>query len=344
MTMTQTVVYVSCAQSREIQVFSLADDSGEVSLRQRVPVAGAPNPLRLCPEQRVLYAGMRSHDAVAAFAIDPLSGALTLLGSAPSPGGPTYVSCDHSRRLVFCASYGGNLLAVFPLAAQGTPLATSQVENDLPRAHAALIDASNRWLLVPLVGVDAIRSYRLGDNGRITPNDPAMTPVRTGSGPRHLVFSPDNRHVHCLNELDGSIDAFAFDAAAGTLALKQSLSMLPHGYTGKPWAAELRATPDGRFLYATDRTANTIAAFAVDPQSGRLSLIDHSPTETQPRGMGIHPGGRWLIAAGQLSSRLTVYAINPDNGRLSAVQSHATGSDPICVEIAVLPGHAIDLI
>lgn len=339
--MTQTVVYVSCAQSREIQVFSLAHDSGEISLRQRVPVAGTPNPLRLCPEQRVLYAGTRSPDAIVAFAIDAVSGDLTLLGSAPSPGGPTYVSCDHSRQLVFCASYGGNLLAVFPLEARGAPLATSQVENDLPRAHAALVDASNRWLLVPLLGVDAIRSYRLSDDGRIAPNEPAMTSVRAGSAPRHLVFSPDNRHVHCLNELDGSIDAFAFDATAGTLTLKQSLSMLPPGFTGKPWAAELRVTPDGRFLYATDRTANTIAAFGVETQSGRLSLIDHYLTETQSRGMGIDPGGRWLIAAGQLSNRLIVYAIDPDSGRLTAVQSHATGSDPICIEIAVLPGQEV---
>ena len=116
--------------------------------------------------------------------------------------------------------------------------------------------------------------------------------------------------------------------------------MLPAGFAGKPWAAELRATPDGRFLYATDRTASAIAAFAVDPASGRLTLIDHTPTETQPRGMGIDPAGRWLVAAGQLSSRLTVYAIDPASGRLRAVHSHATGTDPICVDIVALPDAA----
>jgi len=335
--MTHTVVYVSCAQSREIQVFSLADDSGEVCLHQRQGTAGAPNPLRVCREQRVLYAGTRSDDAIVAFAIDAVSGELTLLGSVALPGAATYVSCDRARRVGFSASYGGNLLAVVALDAKGTPLAVSQVETDLPRAHAAQIDASNRWLLVPLLGLDVIRAYRLGDDARITPNDPAMTAVRAGSGPRHLVFSPDNRQVHCLNELDGSIDAFDFDEAAGTLACTQSVSMLPPDFTGKPWAAELRATPDGRFLYATDRTASSIAAFAVDTGSGRLSLIDHYPTETQPRGMGIDPAGRWLIAAGQLSNRLTVYTIDPATGRLSAGHSHATGSDPICVEIVALP-------
>lgn len=335
--MTPTVVYVSCAQSQEVQVFSLADDSGEVRLRQRVATAGAPSPLRLRPDRRVLYAGTRAVDAIVAFAIDAASGELLLLGSAPAPGGPTYVACDQANRQVFCASYGSNLLAVFATDAQGVPLAASQVETGLPHAHAALVDASDRWLLVPLLGADAIRAYRLGDDGRLTPGDPAMTAVRAGSGPRHLVYSPDNRQVHCLNELDGSVDAFDFDAAAGTLTCTQSISMLPPGFAGKPWAAELRATPDGRFLYATDRTASCIAAFAVERSSGRLALIDHFPTETQPRGMGIDPAGRWLIAAGQLSNRLTVYAIDPDSGRLSAVHSHATGNDPICVEIAALP-------
>ncbi len=333
--MTQTLVYVSCAQSREIQVFSLADDSGEVGLRQQVPTAGAPSPLRVCPQQRVLYAGLRSDDTIAAFAIDAASGNLALLGSVPTPGGATYVSCDRTRRFAFIASYGGNLLAVFPLDARGAPQAASQVETDLPRAHAAQIDATNRWLLLPSLGTDTIRAYHLGDDGRLTPT--AITAVRAGSGPRHLVFSPDNRHVHCLNELDGSIDVFDFDALAGTLTCTQSISMLPAGYVDKPWAAELRVTPDGRFLYATDRTANVIAAFSVDTASGRLTLIEHTPTETQTRGMGIDPAGRWLIAAGQRSNQLTVYAIDPDSGRLSAVHRHATGNDPICVEIVALP-------
>ena len=333
--MTQTIVYVSCAQSREIHVFSLAGDSGEVRLRQRVATAGAPGPLRVCPQRRVLYAGTRGADALAALAIDPANGELAALGSVPTPGGATYVSCDRLRRVAFCASYGANLLAVFPLDAQGAPQPASQVESELPRAHAALIDAANRWLLVPSLGSDTIRAWQLGDDGRLARG--AVTNVRAGSGPRHLVFSPDNRHVHCLNELDGSIDVFDFDAQSGTLICTQSINMLPANFADKPWAAELRATPDGRFLYATDRTASTIAAFAVDTASGRLSLIDHTPTETQPRGMAIDPAGRWLVAAGQLSSRLTVYAIDAASGRLRAVHGHATGTDPICVEVVALP-------
>ena len=334
--MTQTTVYVSCAESREIHVFSLNPDSGEIRLQQRLATPGAPSPLKVRQDARILYAGTRANEAVLAFAIDPASGKLAPLGSAAAPANPTYVSCDQAMRVAFSASYGGSSLSVFPLDARGLPLAARQTEENLPRAHAALMDVSNRWLLVPLLGLDAIRSYRLQDDLRLTPNAPEMTRVRPGSGPRHLVFSADNRHVHCLNELDGSIDLFDFDESTGTLALQQSVSMLPHGFGGKPWAAELRATSDGRFLYATERTSSVIAAFAVDAPSGRLSLLGHYPTETQPRGMGIDPSGRWLVAAGQLSAHLTVYALDPLTGCPTARHRHATGKDPICVEIVAL--------
>ena len=335
--MTQTVVYVSCAESREIDVFFLNQQTGGMQLRQRFGVAGAPQPLKIGPDQCVLYAGTRAESALLALGIDANSGELTLLGTIPTTGAPTYVACDQQAQVAFSASYGDNSLSAIALDNQGAPCAVSQYEPGLPRAHAALMDATNRWLLVPMLGADAIRVYALGADGKITAHQPAMQSVRPGSGPRHLVFSPDNRHVHCLNELDGSIDLFDFDAETGTLALKQSISMLPEGFTGKPWAAELRATPDGRFLYATDRTASVISAFAVAEQTGRMSLIAHYATEAQPRGMGIDPSGRWLIAAGQLSAHVSVYAIDANTGCLAPTQRHSTGLDPICVEILTLP-------
>ena len=335
--MAQTFVYVSCANSREIEVFSLDTESGDIRLRQRLDTPGAAQPLRFSADRRILYAGAKAENSMLAFSVDPDSGELALLGSTPAPGEPTYVSADRAGRVAFCASYAGNSLSVFPLDARGVPGAVSQVETPLIRAHACLMDATNQWLLVPMLGEDAIRVYRLGDDGRLTPNDPAMVKVRAGSGPRHLVFSPDDRQVHCLNELDCTIDLFDFAADSGRLVLQQSASILPPGFTGHPWAAELRATPDGRFLYASERTASVIAAFAVEADSGRLQLIGHCPTETQPRGMAIDPSGKWLVAVGQLSGSLTVHALDPQTGRLTARQRHATGQNPICVEILALP-------
>ena len=325
---TQTFIYVSCAGSCHIDVFALDSDSGAPTPRQRVPVAGSPLPLYASRDGSRLYVGTRAEDALLAYAIDAHSGELACLGGAPSPGVPTYVSCDAVRRVAFVASYHGNLLATFPLDASGVPTAPGQVKPALPRAHAALTDRSNRWLLVPLLGADEVRVFALGGDGCIAPHSVAR--ARAGSGPRHLVISSDNRHVYCLNELDGSVDQLAFDAERGELRRLHSVSMLPAGFSDAPWAAELCASPDGRLLFATDRRSSTLAVLSTD---GRLALLGSHPTETQPRGMAIDPSGRWLVVAGQLSGHLTVYEVDRHSGRVDARYRQATGDDPICVEI-----------
>ena len=332
--MSSTCFYVSCAGSREILVLALDPQRGHLDLRQRLPLPGAVLPLKLSADGHVLLAGTRGEDALHALAVDPLSGALTPLGSAASPGGPTYIGLDPSRRLAFVASYGNNLLAAFPLSAKGAPSAAVTVLRDLPRAHAALVDASGRWLLVPTLAADAIRVYALDADADPCLSPPTIVAGRAGRGPRHLVLSTDNRRAYCLNELDGSIDAFAFDAAHGQLTLTQSVSMLPHGFHDHAWAAEIRGSPDGRFLYASDRRSSTVATLGIDPEDGKLVLLGHIETEAQPRGMALSSCGRWLAVAGQLSNHLALYALDPATGLPQAHAREPVGEEPICVEAA----------
>lgn len=333
--MKQTIIYVSCGEGREIDAFALTGD-GRIELRQRLAVAGMPVPMRVRADVGRLYVGMRQENALAAFAVAPESGELSLLGQVAAPGGPVYVFCDRDLRVAFSPSYGDNNLSVFALDAAGVPQPAHQVLANLPRAHAARLDRSGRWLLVPMLGADAIRIYRLTDDLNLEPNDLPILLGRSGSGPRHPVFSADNRFVYCLNELDGCIDVFAFDDTRGALLLLQTINMMPPDFGGVPWTAELRLTPDGRHLYASDRRSSTVAALNVDRNDGHLSLIGHFATENQPRGMDIDPSGKWLVVAGQQSSHLSVHAIDADSGRLSLCQRHETGRDPICVEIAAI--------
>jgi len=327
-----TTVYVSCAESREINVFSLAT-SGEFQLVQRIPVDGAVQPLRISPDNQLLYAGSRGENAIHTYAIDPASGKLNPAGKISVLGSPTYLCCDRARRVLIAAYYHDNALVTYPLDANGIPQSPCQTETALPRAHSAVLDASSRWLLVATLGADALRCYQLGDDLRLTPAAPATIPVCAGSGPRHLAFAPDNRHLYCINELDGSIDRFDFDASNGQTQLRESTSLLPPGFAGAPWAAELRLVPDGRFLYASERRSSTLATFAVDAASGQLRLIGHCPTETQPRGMAIDPAGKWLIAAGQISGHVSVYELDGQTGLPQLRQRHATGLGPIGIEI-----------
>ena len=173
--------------------------------------------------------------------------------------------------------------------------------------------------------------------GRLTPNAmPALSP-HVGASPRHFVFSGDARFVYLLNELDAALDVLAFDATTGTLRTVQTIGSLPAGFTGEPWAADLHLTPDGRFLYSSERRSSTLAVFRVDIASGELALVGHVPTQAQPRGFNITPDSRFLIVAGQLSHRLGVYAIDAETGLLEPRGECALGRNPNWVEAVSLP-------
>jgi 6-phosphogluconolactonase len=162
--------------------------------------------------------------------------------------------------------------------------------------------------------------------------------VKVKAGPRHFRFSPDERFVYLLCELDASIYVFPYDAASGRLSKEtQVASAVPPGFAGKPWAADIHLTPDGKFLYASERTSSTLAAFRVDANSGALVPIASYPTETQPRGFAIDPSGRTLLAVGQLSNSLTAHAIDPDSGALRALARYPVGKNPNWIEMARLP-------
>ena len=334
-----SVVYVSNADSGDIRVLQLGAD-GALNEAQRFDTGGMVMPLAASPDRRRLYAALRSEPlAVLTLAIDAGSGRLHKLGEAPLPASMAYLACDRSGRFVLSASYGGNQVAVSPVDAQGIVQAAQQVLATPPNAHAVQTDPSNRWAFATSLGGGQVLQYRfVADTGRLTPNEPPALVIREGAGPRHFRFHPNGRFVYLMNELDATIDVLAFDTERGTLAPLQTVASLPPGFDGgAPWAAELHLTPDGRFLYSSERRSSTIAAFAVDAASGRLSLISHTPTETEPRGFAIDPTGRFLLAAGQKSDRLTVHAIDGASGRLTTLHSHPMGRNPNWVEIVDLP-------
>ena len=148
------------------------------------------------------------------------------------------------------------------------------------------------------------------------------------------MFAPNRKFVYLLNELDASIYVFPWEAKTGILKKEvQVATSLPKGFEGKPWAADIHLTPDGKYLYASERTTSTLAAFKVDPKTGMLTSIDSFATEKQPRGFSIDPTGRYLLAAGQLSNSMTAYAIDKATGKLTKLKDYPVGKNPNWVEI-----------
>jgi 6-phosphogluconolactonase len=333
------VAYVSNADSRDITVLALDRGKGELRTLQTVDTGGMVMPLALSPDKRFMYAALRSEPfSVATFSIDARSGALTRIGTSPLPDSMANILTDRTGRWLFAASYGGNKISVSPIGTDGVAGPAASVLPTGKNAHAAIVDAANRNLLVTNLGSDQVLQFAFdAASGKLTANNPAAYMTRTGAGPRHLVFHPDGKHAYLLYELDASLDLVDYDAQHGTLKLVKTWSTLPSGFTGKPWAADLHLTPDGKFLYTSERNSNTIAMWKVDAASGEVTLIGHQSTEKQPRGFQIDPSGQWLLAVGQLSNGITAYRIEGMTGKLIPASSLPVGRNPNWVEIVDLP-------
>ncbi|MSP76871.1 MAG: lactonase family protein [Rhodospirillaceae bacterium] len=341
-----TYVYVGCTDSNEIHVLQLDAKSGDLTPVDKVTIPGitktaGSTPMASSPDKKLLFAATRGEPMVAAsFRIDPATGKLSHIANGPLDGSMAYIATDKTGRWLLAASYPGHKVTVNPIGADGAVGKPQQVIATEPNAHAILPDASNRFVLATSLGGNLVRQFRFDPaTGTLTPNDPPAAAVKGNGnpGPHHFAFHPSNGRVYLLNELEASVYVFAWDAKTGTLKEQQSLSALPEKKPEKIWAADLHLSPDGKFLYAMERGTSTIAGFKVDPANGGLALIEHTPTETQPRGFAIDPTGRFLYAVGQLSDSMTSYSIDPASGKLAKLKQFKMGKNPNWVEIVNLP-------
>ena len=336
-----TYAYVSNADSQDISVFSLDKSSGSLTAVETVPVGGTIMPMALSPDHLRLYAALRSKPyAVVSFAVNPLDGRLIELGRAPLADSMAYVSTDATGRYLFSASYGGNLLAVNKIAADGVAGEVQQTVKTGPMAHAIRNAPDNRYVFASVLGSDAwLRLKFDASNGQLTEDAAPAYSLPEKSGPRHFVFSPDHRFVYLIDELDGKLHVLAFNSARDTVKSIQTVSILPPDFSGdKPWGADLHVTPDGRFLYATERTSSTLAAYRVNAKSGELTRIGTYQTEKQPRGFSIDPSGKYLLAVGQLSSNLSAYRIDSKSGALAAIGQYPVGKGANWIEMVEFEG------
>ena len=335
-----TWVYVSNADSQEISVLELDRSQGTLKPVESVNVGGQVMPMAVSPDKRFLYAALRSQPfRVASFAIDGASGKLKKLGEAPLADSMANIDTDATGRWLFAASYPGHKITVNSIDPKtGSVGPIQQLLPTAPNAHAIHADAANRFVLATSLGGDNVSSWRFdAQTGVLSPNDPALTTGVAKSGPRHFIWDKAQRNVYLLNELDAALHVYAWDAARGTLQLQQSTTVLPAGFTGKAWAADLHLTPDGRYLYASERTSSTLSGFKVDAATGRLQPLGQTPTEKTPRGFAIDPSGRFLVAVGQESHSASVHPIDAATGALGAPQRLPLGKNPNWVEIVEMP-------
>lgn len=341
-----TCVYVSNAESKEIFVLGMDADSGALTQIERIPVPGTnlPSPtslpLAVSPDRRFLYAALRSPPYPASsFAIDPSSGRLIHLSMTPLISAMAYIVTDRTGRFLLCASYTDGKLAIYPIDAAGRIEArTTQVTATGPNAHCVVIDAANQFAFCAVLGADHVMQLVFDvASGTFSANAPPSIATRKGAGPRHLAFHPSGRTLYLLNQTDATVSTYRIEPGSGTLAEVEMIVTLPPHFLGEANAADIHVTPDGCFLYASERQTSTLVGFRIEPANGLLSPVGRWPTETTPRGFAIDPRGRFLLTAGLNSNQLSVHAINPKDGTLALRSQYPVGAMPNWVEIVDLP-------
>ncbi len=305
----------------------------------------------LTPDGRHLYAcnGGAPGD-LSSYSIDGQTGALTSLNRVPSGGAePAYVSLDRSGRFAFVANYDAGTLAAFVLGSDGRlGDRTAYVQHSghsinpqrqtRPHTHSIVPDPTNHFVLAADLGEDRLHVYRFDEKtGSLQPNDPPFAAITPGSGPRHVKFHPNGRWVYLINEMASTVIAFNWDPVRGALSEFQTISTLPSDFKGESTGAEIEVHPNGRFLYASNRGHDSLVVFAIDPASGRLSLVQHiSSGGRTPRNFAFDPTGHWIVCTNHGSNNAVVFQVDGGTGRLSRVGDPVHVPDPFCARFLVV--------
>ncbi len=302
-----------------------------------------PGFLALHPELPVLLA-VGGENKIASFTIGE-NHSLTFLGDADSGGnGPCHLAVDASGRTVAVANYGGGSLTTIRLGADGKPGETvshfkiegsganKQRQNEA-HTHGTYFDNSNRFLFVPDLGIDKTLIYRFDPaTSELKPNTPDALKSIPGAGPRHMAFSPDENYAYIVNELDNTITAASFDDSTGALTAIGSLPTLPADFKGQSSTSEIEVHPSGKFVYASNRGHDSIAVFARDTDTGKLTFLQHAPCGGAiPRHFKIHSSGKWLLCGHQKDNTISVLPLDPESGLLGAPVYTVKAPAPICL-------------
>ena len=340
------------AKSEGIYVTRFDSTTGQLSAPELAAETRNPTFLAVAPGGNFLYAVSEVDEAdgkpsgaVSAYKLGTTTGKLTLLNQQPSGGsGPCHVSVDTMGKCLLVANYGSGSIAALPIHADGSLGEATTVLQHAgsganpqrqagPHAHFILPSPDNRFALDCDLGLDKIFINHLDANtGKLTANEPPFATVVPGSGPRHLVFSPDGKFVYVINEMGGTITVFSYADTNAAMTEVQTISTLPKGFSGKNTAAEIVMHPSGKFIFGSNRGHDSIAVFAVNRQTGKLTLIEHQSTLGRtPRHFVIDPTGRWLLAENQASDSVVVFALDPETGKLKPTGQTVTLGSPVCL-------------
>ena len=336
-------------KSEGIYVYKFNSTTGSFS---PVSTAKADNPsfLAVSPDEKFVFAVNENGNdkgSIASYSFDKKTGQLVQVNKQPSGGDhPCYVNIDGSGKWVVSGNYTGGSLSVIPVMSDGKLLPATQViehegqsvnkqRQEKAHVHATVFSPDYKYLFVPDLGIDKVMIYSFNQNsGRLDPSNVSFAQTEPGSGPRHLTFHPSGNYAYLMEELSGNVNVFSYHKQ-GKLTSIQTISAIPSDYKGSVGSADIHVSPDGKFLYASNRgESNTLAIFSID-QDGKLKLVGHQSTLGKtPRNFNFDPTGNFLLVANQEGNNIVIFKVDKKTGLLSPLPTQIEVPKPVCIKWA----------
>jgi 6-phosphogluconolactonase len=336
-------------KSEGIYVYKFNSTDGSVKEVSHIKTSN-PSYVAISPNEKFVYAvheNARDGNGgeVAAFSFNKKTGILSFINQQLSGGDhPCYVEIDKTGKWVFAGNYTSGSLSVLPVNADGSlGVATTTIQHTGsgknverqkgPHVHCTKISPDNRWLFVPDLGIDKVMIYAFdAKTGKLTPAKQPFAQSIPGSGPRHFTFHPNNNYAYLVEELSGTVETFQYNN--GVLKNIQHISTMPAGDTSFAGSADIHVSPDGKFLYASNRSnSNTIAIFKINQVNGKLTAIGNQSTLGKiPRNFNFDPSGNFLLVANQESDEVVIFKRNKQTGLLTDTGKRINVGKPVCLK------------
>lgn len=339
--------YTTSTNNDGIWVYDFDTQTGNFTYKSKVSGVESPSYLAINRDGKHVYSVNEVRNGgVSSFTFNPATGDLTFLNRISSGGdSPCYISVDDKDKYVFACNYVSGSLSAIPImkdGSLGTNVQFIQQEGGSidksrqqgPHVHSTVLSPDNRYLFTPNLGTDKVCIYKFDSDKTsqpLIPADPAFVSVKPGSGPRHIIFHPNSKFAYLIYEMGSMVTAF--DYKNGKLTEKQTITMLSPDFKGKVGAADIHISPDGKFLYGSNRgDANELVIYAIN-KDGKLNYAGRQPALGKtPRNFVIDPTGNFLLVANQGSNEIIIFKRDLKTGLLTSTDKKIQVSRPVCMK------------
>lgn len=341
------IIYMGCYSNKGEGIYSYEFDRSTRTFKplQVLTNKNSPSFLEFHPNKKYLYSANEGNGTLASYQISP-TGILTKINEKPAFGSSTcHISVDPKGRFIYASNYGTGNLAVYRLNKDGSigeladTLQDQGIPPQKPRMHSIIPSSDGRFVYASDLGIDKIMIYAVNPkSGKLTPAAVPFVTTPAGAGPRHFALHPSGDFAYSVAELSSTVIAFRVNKTTGALTRLEIQPMLPDSFTGKNFAADIHVSPDGRFLYASNRGHESLAMYAIHPTTGQLTLMGHQGSGGKhPRNFCIDYKGEFIWVANRDNSNVVLFERDPTSGALTPTGKEMAIPAVVCVKQLIIP-------